>query len=323
MDSLREFQARLVQIRSTGASPHDSVDTIQVLDKLAAEDVTAQLLRKSGVGKEVNEQYFRQHACKDVCTRALHLISLWKRLPGIRNQKKTASQAIATIDSKAASAFSQDNEHLRKVKDAIHAFRVASTPERRPTGASSSATPMQAALKRPFLENSERAERVAKLMRTSPISQVSVTIVPRDMTDRKGEPVPEVTRSVARSTCLWQLVRSWATSVLKLPERSLPGGIDGGATELTDAGVEVKGKEKTLPFSRELSEVMNLLSLRSGHPQIIVCWPVKSLPKGWGVPEKKREKRSHCRTCGDALVFRRLQNREKAIVFCGSCSQNK
>lgn len=323
MDSLREFQARLFEIRSRGASPNDSVDTIQVLDKLAAEAITAQLLRKSGAGIEVNHQYFRQHACKDVRRRASHLISSWKNLPGISRSSDTG-RGMKRGQKKAASAFSQDNDHLRKVKDAIHAFRIASTPERRPTGASSSATPTGAALKRPFLENSERAERVAKLMRTSqPSSKVSLTIVPRDVTDRKGEPVPEVTRSVERSACLWQLVRSWATAVLKVPVRSLPGGIKGEATELTDAGVQVKGKDKTLPFSRELSEVMNLLSLRSGHPQIIVIWPLKSLPKGWGEPEKKKERGSNCKVCGDRLVFRRRADREKAMVFCGSCAQDK
>lgn len=110
------------------ASSDDAAEVIAVLDRLAGITVDTDLLRKTGIGKEVNAPFVRTHENETVKKKSSDLIKGWKAAAGVPSRTATASAAGSSSSKPASEA---NREALEKMKADVKKDEEAEASKRK------------------------------------------------------------------------------------------------------------------------------------------------------------------------------------------------
>eukprot|EP00440_Ansanella_granifera_P060958 gb/GFBE01066074.1/.p1 GENE.gb/GFBE01066074.1/~~gb/GFBE01066074.1/.p1 ORF type:complete len:214 (+),score=61.76 gb/GFBE01066074.1/:1-642(+) len=146
MAALKDIEACRDALKACRTAAGDDVSgAINALKRLADLTIDAAALRSTGIGKEVNDRFFRTHANAEVKERCANLVHAWKAMalggtapapaaaaqaekPRAAPEKKKAETRSGSPKAKkaktAASAVNHDgpNEELAKLFDELSSF---------------------------------------------------------------------------------------------------------------------------------------------------------------------------------------------------------
>lgn len=156
-----------------------------------------------------------------------------------------------------------------------------------------------------------------------PEAPIGLAVVATGQKDRNGRPLPEIRWILDPRIRIWEIMKRWALDVLKLKEKEMPKGGLADASAFANAGVLVMGMYGPLSVDDRLSTVAKLLPVKSGHRQLAVSWPLKSLPSGWGMLSKPKSGGGIglCKECGGKISFRKVATDDyiKTLAVCTDC----
>lgn len=320
----------------------DDEDIVRIFDVLASANITANILKKSKVGAEVNHRFFKCHESQRVCEKSAALVNSWRRIVTAK-QGSSSAAPVGSVDGIGDVPPATPLQKRMRMSEPLKVLgtmdTVVSTPQRLPTV-------MQPMSAEKLLQHTKSQGTAASRLNTKSVvsckktlsgsaskfgkavtSTIPLSISAANVLARGGGPVPEIRRVVAGHKQLWQLLRSWAVETLKVPESKLPGGRKGGMTDLEAAGVAVAAantsETASLPLGESLAALAKRMVVRNGCYLLSVKWPLEALPKGWGRPAPVEHKvfSNKCKECGETLVFRKVGRDDgmRTLIVCTEC----